>query len=112
MMNEEFRMMDKTQFDTLLVDETLYTTGFTVKYKNRKPWTPPDNRKVTAFLPGTVTHVLAQKGDDVRAGQTIVKFEAMKMVNNVQVPIDGKVKEVYVKAGDKFSKGFVLAELE
>ena len=98
--------------ETLLVDETLYTTGLTTKYKNRKPWTPPDNRKVIAFLPGTVTHVLAQKGDHVNAGQTVVKFEAMKMVNNVQASVSGTVKDVYVKAGDKFPKGFVLVELE
>jgi len=104
--------MDKIQLDTLLVDETEYTTGLTVKYKNQKPWSPPDNRKVTAFLPGTVTHVLVQKGDHVKEGQTVVKFEAMKMVNNVQASTAGKVKDVYVKAGDKFSKGFVLVELE
>ena len=101
-----------TPFKTLLVDETLYTTGLTAKYKNRRPWSPPDNRKVTAFLPGTVTHVLAQKGDHVNEGQTVVRFEAMKMVNNVQASVAGKVKDVYVKAGDKFSKGFVLVELE
>ena len=101
-----------TPFKTLLVDETLYTTGLTAKYKNRKPWSPPDNRKVFAFLPGTVTQTLVQKGDHVEAGQTVVKFEAMKMVNNVQILISGKVKDVCVKIGDKFPKGFILVELE
>ena len=104
-------MTDK-KFQTLLVDETPYTTGLTAKYKNRKLWSPPDNRKVTAFLPGTVTHVLVQKGEQVNEGQTVVKFEAMKMINNVQALVSGTVKEVYVKSGDKFPKGFVLAELE
>ena len=104
-------MTDK-KFQTLLVDETLYTTGLTAKYKNRKLWSPPDNRKVTAFLPGTVTHVLVQKGEQVNEGQTVVKFEAMKMVNNVQALISGIVKDVYVKVGDKFPKGFVLVDFE
>ena len=104
--------MVKTKLETLFVDETLYTTELTEKYKNRKPWSSPDNRKVTAFLPGTVTQVLVQKGDLVKAGQTVVKFEAMKMVNNVQALITGKVKDIYVKAGDKFPKGFVLVGLE
>jgi len=98
--------------ETLLVDETSYKTELTAKYKNRKPWSPPDNRKVTAFLPGTVTQILVKKGDMVQAGQTVVKFEAMKMVNNVQALADGKVKDVFVKTGDKFPKGFVLAEME
>ena len=100
------------QFESLLVDETIYTTKLTAKYKNRKPWSPPDNRKVTAFLPGTVMQILVEKGDCVKEGQTVVKFEAMKMVNNVQTMVAGKVKDVYVKAGDKFPKGFVLVELE
>jgi len=100
------------RFENLLVDEIVYTTGLTDKYKNRKQWSPPDNRKVTAFLPGTITHVLVEKGEQVKEGQTVVKFEAMKMINNVQTLVAGKVKDIYVKAGDKFPKGFVLVELE
>ena len=100
------------QLETLLVDETSYQTELTAKYKKRKPWAPPDNRKITAFLPGTVTQVLVEKGDHVKEGQTVVKFEAMKMVNNVQALAEGRVKDVYVKTGDKFPKGFVLVELE
>ena len=98
--------------ESLLVDETRYTTVLTAKYKNRKPWSPPDNRKITAFLPGTVTHVLVQKGDQVKEGQIVMKFEAMKMINNVQVLVAGKVKDVYAKEGDKFAKGFVLLDIE
>jgi biotin carboxyl carrier protein len=100
------------QLETLLVDETSYRTLLTTKYKKRKPWDLPDNRKITAFLPGTVTNVLVDKGEMVKENQTVVKFEAMKMVNNVQALVGGKVKNVYVKAGDKFPKGFVLMELE
>jgi biotin carboxyl carrier protein len=55
---------------------------------------------------------LVQKGGQVEEGQTVVKFEAMKMINNVQALVSGKVKEVFVNVGDKFSKGFVLVELE
>jgi biotin carboxyl carrier protein len=98
--------------EILVVDETPYQTELTAKYKNRKSWSPPDNRKVTAFLPGTITHMLVEKGDHVNEGQTVVKFEAMKMINNVQTSIAGKVKDIYVKPGDKFPKGFVLVELE
>jgi biotin carboxyl carrier protein len=101
-----------TQMETLLVDETPYTTELTAKYKNRKPWSPPDVRKVTAFLPGTITQVLVEKGEQVDEGQIVIQFEAMKMVNNVQSLVSGKVKDIYVKAGDKFSKGFVLMELD
>jgi len=100
-------MMDK-----LFVDDTSYTTLLTAKYRNRKPWTPPDNRKITAFLPGTITHVLVEKGDQVKEGQIVAKFEAMKMINNVRALAAGTVKKVYVKTGDKFPKEFLLVEME
>ena len=101
-----------TEMESLLVDETLYTTKLTAKFKNRKQWSTPDSRKITAFLPGTVTDVLVEKGHQVKEGQTVVKFEAMKMVNNIQSLVSGKIKEIYVKKGDKFPKGFVLMEFE
>ena len=100
------------QLETFVVDETPYKTELTAKYKSRKPWSPLDNRKITAFLPGTITHVLVKKGEQVKEGQTVVKFEAMKMVNNVQSLVAGKVKDIYVKSGDRFPKGFVLVEFE
>ncbi len=102
----------KSATETILIDETAYKTELTNKYKSRKPWSPIDNRKITAFLPGTVTHILVKKGEQVKEGQTVAKFEAMKMVNNVQASVAGKVKEVYAKVGDRFPKGFILVELE
>ena len=100
------------QFENIMVDETPYTTRLTTKYKNRKIWSAPDNRKVISFLPGTVVSVLVQKGDEVKEGQTVLKFEAMKMINNVQATTSGKVKDVHVKVGDIFPKGVLLLEFE
>ena len=101
-----------TEFESLLIDETEYKTELTAKFKNRKSWVQPDCRRIEAFLPGTVTEVLVKKGDNVKEGQTIILFEAMKMINNVQAPTAGTVKDVYVVAGDKFAKGFLLMEFE
>ena len=100
------------QFESFFVDDTPYKTILTAKYKNRKQWIPPNNRKVTAYLPGTVTSILVEKGDKVKEGQIVAKFEAMKMINNVQALTGGTVKEVYAKPGDKFPKGFLLIEFE
>ena len=96
----------------LIIDDTSYKTEFTKKYENQKPWTAPDNRKITGFLPGTVTKILVKKGDKVKAGDTVLKFEAMKMVNSVQTAVDGVVKGVYAQEGDRFPKGFILVEIE
>ena len=106
-------MLEKNmQFENFLVDETSFKTLLTTKYKNRKSWLPPDNQKIISFLPGTITQVFVKKGEQVKAGQTVAKFEAMKMVNNVQSMTSGKIKEVYIKEGDKFPKGFVFMEFE
>ena len=108
MMNDS----EKATIETLWVDDTPYATELTQKYKNRKSWTPPDNRKIIAFLPGTVTQVLVQKGEQVTEGQAVIKFEAMKMINTVQALVSKKIKEIHVKVGDSFPKGFLLVEFE
>jgi len=101
-----------TALESLVIDETQYTTYLTAKYKNRKTWLQPDDKKLLAFLPGTVVEVLIQKGEQVKKGQAVIKFEAMKMINTVQSTCCGKIKDVHVKIGDKFPKGFLLLEFE
>ena len=105
-------LKENKQFEDFLVDETTFKTLLTSKFKNRKNWTPHDSRKITAFLPGTVTQVFVNRGEQVKAGQLVVKFEAMKMINNIHASLSGKVKEVHVNEGDKFSKGALLVEFE
>jgi biotin carboxyl carrier protein len=39
-------------------------------------------------------------------------LDAMKMQNKLKSSMDGKVKSIAVKKGDKVSKGTVLLELE
>ncbi len=55
---------------------------------------------VTAPMPGTVIKLKVKTGDQVKAGDTVLIIEAMKMENEVHTPITGLVKEIYVKEGD------------
>lgn len=55
---------------------------------------------VTAPMPGTVIKIKVKPGDKVKAGDTILVIEAMKMENEVHTPITGEVKDIYVKEGD------------
>jgi biotin carboxyl carrier protein len=55
---------------------------------------------VTAPMPGRVAKVLVRAGDEVKAGQPLVVFEAMKMENELRSPKDGKVTEVLAREGD------------
>ena len=64
--------------------------------------------KVTTPLPGTILDVYVNVGDQVKAGQTVVLLEAMKMENNIEADTAGTVKEVKVRKGDSVLEGDVL----
>lgn len=63
-------------------------------------------------MPGQVRLVLVQDGQIVKAGETLVLLEAMKMEIRIQAPGDGKVARVAVKPGQTVEKEQVLVELE
>ena len=69
---------------------------------------PAAGAKVTTPLPGTILDVFVNVGDAVKAGQTVVLLEAMKMENNIEADTAGTVKEVKVRKGDSVLEGDVL----
>ncbi|MBM4284519.1 MAG: biotin/lipoyl-binding protein [Deltaproteobacteria bacterium] len=68
----------------------------------------PGGAAVTAPMPGTVLEVLVQVGDQVKAGATVVKLEAMKMENAIPSPASGVVAEVRAVKGANVTKGEIL----
>jgi len=48
-------------------------------------------------------------GDQVKAGDVVVVFEAMKMQNNIPSPIDGTIKALNFGPGDSVAKGAIMA---
>ena len=69
---------------------------------------PAAGAKVTTPLPGTILDVFVNVGDAVKAGQTVVLLEAMKMENNIEADTEGTVKEVRVRKGDSVLEGDIL----
>ncbi len=67
---------------------------------------------VSTTMPGNVVDVLVAVGDVVKAGQTVLVSEAMKMETEIQAPIAGTVKAVHVGKGDRVNPGEVLIEIE
>ena len=63
-------------------------------------------------MPGTIIKYVVSVGQEVKAGETILILEAMKMESALPSPIAGKVKELSCKAGDRVAKGAVLAIIE
>lgn len=67
---------------------------------------------VKAPLPGTITAVNVAVGQDVKAGDTLVVLEAMKMANNIEAEKDGKVTAVCVKVGQAVMEEDPLVVIE
>lgn len=67
--------------------------------------------EVTSPLSAVVVSIDVKPGDAVKAGQTLITLEAMKMNTLVTSPVDGKVAEIKVAAGDGVEEGQVLAVL-
>lgn len=67
---------------------------------------------VKAPLPGTITAIKVAVGDEVKAGDTLVVLEAMKMANNIEAERDGKVTAVCVKNGQSVMEDDPLVVIE
>lgn len=63
---------------------------------------------VTAPLPGNVLAINVKPGESVKAGQTLLLIEAMKMENEVVAPCDGVVKQLAVSKGALVATGDTL----
>lgn len=96
----------------LVIRGDTYYTRFTKKYENRKNWEKPDERKILSPIPGTIVEVIAKQGEVVKKDEKMLVLEAMKMQNTYYYPMSGKIKNVFVKPGDKVSKGFLMVEFE
>lgn len=68
--------------------------------------------QVVAPLPGTVLSVAVKAGDTVKASDTVLVLEAMKMENAIHAGRDGKVASVNVNPGDAVLEGTLLLTLE
>ena len=67
---------------------------------------------VKAPLPGTVLSVPVKVGQAVKASDTVVVLEAMKMENVIYAGRDGVISSVNVNVGDAVPDGGVLVTIE
>ena len=67
---------------------------------------------VKAPLPGVITEICVNVGDEVQAGDTVVVLEAMKMANNIEAEKAGKITAVCVKQGQTVMEDDALVVIE
>ena len=67
---------------------------------------------VKAPLPGVITDILVEVGQEVQAGDNVIVLEAMKMANNLQAEKSGKVTAICVKVGESVMEDDALIVIE
>lgn len=70
------------------------------------------NNAVKAPLPGVITSINVAVGDEVKAGDTLLVLEAMKMANNIEAEKGGKVTAICVKPGQSVMEDDALVMIE
>ena len=100
------------KYDSLTVEGVKYKTLLTKKYKDRKPYQEIDFRVIKAFISGGICDIFVKVGSTVKAGDSLLILEAMKMKNIILAPQDGIIKSINVKTGAKVIKGDLLVEME
>ena len=67
---------------------------------------------VDSPMPGNIWKVLVSEGDTVKAGDTLIILEAMKMENELVSPKDGTVSKILVSEGSSVDTGDQLVIVE
>ena len=67
-----------------------------------------DEGAILAPIPGMIVEFKKQNGDTVKAGETVVVLEAMKMMNNLEAAKDGVISGIKYESGDSVTKGDLL----
>lgn len=66
---------------------------------------------VNAPLAGNIFKIAKNIGDDIQEDETIIVLEAMKMETTIKTPKSGKIKNIFIKNGDKVQSGDPLFEV-
>ena len=67
--------------------------------------------EIPAPLAGTVSKILVEEGDAVKAGQVVATLEAMKMETEIQAPTDGTVEKILVEVRQAVQGGQGLIKI-
>lgn len=63
-------------------------------------------------LPGLIAGVMVAENQRVEKGEALLILEAMKMQNEIQSPMSGIIKKLFVNNGESVMKDQFILELE
>ena len=76
-----------------------------------KPVAASGDGVICAPIPGSILVIKVKEGDEVKAGQLLLKMEAMKMENEIKSTCNGTVTVIKVNVGDTVNQGEVMVEI-
>ena len=105
-------MADQENNQIIIVHSAKYQTTYNKKYLNRKVWVEPNFNEIKSYIPGTIIEIFVKEGQILKAGESIITLEAMKMYNDVQMPFKGRIVKVNIEKGQKIPKNYIMIEIE
>ncbi len=103
--------VDGEHFSVDVADPDIKSYGIRAPKKEKKA-AVDETGNLKAPIPGMIIEYKINVGDKVKAGETVVVLEAMKMFNNLAAPCSGEVKNIDFHAGDSVAKGDILCYIE
>jgi biotin carboxyl carrier protein len=79
--------------------------------KIKKTITKTAGHDVKCPLPGEIKQVFVKNGDEVKLGDKLIMYEAMKMENTVAAEKDGTIQNILVQAGDTVLQDAKIMEI-
>lgn len=73
---------------------------------------PGDPDRMVAPIPGVVASIAIAAGQQVARGDELLTLEAMKMMNVIRSPREGRVDTVHVAQGSRVAQGDTLVSFE
>lgn len=79
--------------------------------KTQQPVSNAGSVEIKSSVPGKIIAVKVSQGQAVKAGDTVVILESMKMEIPVVAPQDGTIASIAVSQGNEVENGAVLATM-
>lgn len=70
-----------------------------------------DQGQILSPMPGNIFKLFCHEGDKIKAGDTLLILEAMKMEHSIKSPKDAVIKKVHFKQGENVQAEDLLVEL-
>ena len=92
-------------------DPEILNQNTDIKKNNNDTNITSSGEVITAPLSGNIFSIIKRDVDDIQEDDTVIVLEAMKMETTIKTPLNGVIKKVFVKNGDKVNVGDPLFEV-